>query len=140
MDCRIHKLVVDVAPLAHDRVVMTRYRDTSKYDGQAGWFLPDDLLEHGEHPDDGATRVLRDQLGWAQTEPRLAQIESFGGGKGAWHLVFHYLFELPEPRPIASGENVAAAEWFDLHTLPKRAEIAHHGWCADTLQAILPRA
>lgn len=138
MDCSIHKLVADVTPVAAGKVVMTRYRDASNYDGERGWFLPDDLLEHGEHPDVGAARILRDQLGWSDVEPRLAQIESFGGRNGAWHLVFHYLVELPGPRSIARGGNVAEAEWFDLDALPDRSEIAHHGWCADTLEAILP--
>jgi ADP-ribose pyrophosphatase YjhB (NUDIX family) len=137
MDCSIHKLVADVTPVAAGKVVMTRYRDTSNYDGERGWFLPDDLLEHREHPDAGAARILRDQLGWSDVQARLAQIESFGGGKGAWHLVFHYLAELPEPRPIEPGANVQEAEWFDLDALPDRTELAHHGWCADTLDAIL---
>jgi ADP-ribose pyrophosphatase YjhB (NUDIX family) len=119
---------------------MVRYLDPSNYDGERGWFLPDDLLEHGEYPDAGAARILRDQLGWPDLEPRLAQVESFGGEKSAWHLVFHYLAELPEPRPIDPGANVAQAEWFDLDALPDRTEIAHHGWCADTLAAILPSA
>jgi ADP-ribose pyrophosphatase YjhB (NUDIX family) len=119
---------------------MARYRDTRNYDGQRGWFLPDAYLEHAEHPDAAAERILRDQFGWPGQAPRLAQIESFGGDDGPWHLVFHYLLELPEPREIQPRENVAAVEWFDLDALPAREEIAHHGWCADTLDAILPAA
>jgi ADP-ribose pyrophosphatase YjhB (NUDIX family) len=140
MECSSHKLVADVTPVAAGQVVMTRYRDASNYDGELGWFLPDDLLEHGEHPDAGAARILHDQLGWSDVEPRLARIESFGGGKSAWHLVFHYLVELPERKLIEPGANVAEAAWFDLDGLPDRGEIAHHGWCADTLDAILPDA
>lgn len=133
------KLVADVAPVAAGKVAMTRYRDTRNYDGQRGWFLPDDYLEHGEHPDAAAERIVREQLGWSNRVPRLAQVESFGGEDGPWHLVFHYLLELPEPLPIAAGDNVAEAAWFDLDALPDREEIAHRG-CADTLEAILPAA
>lgn len=39
MDCTVHKLVADIALVAEDGVLLVRYRDTSGYDGQAGWFL-----------------------------------------------------------------------------------------------------
>lgn len=61
--CGLHKLVADVALLAEGHVLMVRYRDTSKYDNQSGWFLPDDFLAHLEHPDDAAKRIVRIRQG-----------------------------------------------------------------------------
>lgn len=138
VECTVHKLVADVAIVARDNVLLVRYRDTSNYDGQSGWFLPDDHLAHLEHPDDAARRIVRDQTDIAGVEPRLADIESFDGG--AWHLVFHYLSAAEEPSPVAAVGNLAAAEWFPVDALPSASEVAHHGWCLDTLARILKRA
>jgi len=54
MDCTVHKLVADVAVLADRQVLLVRYQDTRNYDGQRGWFLPDDYLMFVEHPDEAA--------------------------------------------------------------------------------------
>jgi ADP-ribose pyrophosphatase YjhB (NUDIX family) len=135
MECRIHKLVVDVALLAEGRVLLTRYRDVRRYDGQHGWFLPDDFLTHGEDPGDGARRVLRDQAGIEPSYVRLDHIESFADG--AWHLIFHHVAELPAVTEAAPGDNVEAATWFPLDGLPSASELAHGGWAADVLDRIL---
>jgi ADP-ribose pyrophosphatase YjhB (NUDIX family) len=138
MECTVHKLVADVALVAEDRVLFVRYRDTAKYDGQTGWFLPDDFLAHLEHPHDAARRIVSDQTGIADAEPRLAEIASFDGG--AWHLVFHYVAAFDEASPVEETGNVAAAKWFPLDALPNASEVAHHGWGLDTLRRILERA
>jgi ADP-ribose pyrophosphatase YjhB (NUDIX family) len=135
MECRVHKLVADVAVLFGGRVLMVRYRDTARYDGQKGWFLPDDYLGFGEHPDEAAQRILQEQAGITLPSVRLAHIESFGNG--AWHLVFHYAAELAEQPSITEGENVAAAEWFDLNDLPAPSDVAHEGWALDVLHQVL---
>ncbi len=69
--CPHHKLVADVAVVAGDRVLIVRYKDVSRYDGQKGWFLPDDHLGHGEHPDRAAERILREQVEITSTGSRL---------------------------------------------------------------------
>lgn len=135
MDCRVHKLVADVAVLAEGRVLMVRYRDVRWYDGQRGWFLPDDYLAYLEHPDEAAGRILKEQVGLDTTRLRLGSIESFGNG--AWHLVFHYVAELDGAPTVMSGDNVAAAEWFALDALPDRSQVAHEGWGLDVLEKIL---
>jgi ADP-ribose pyrophosphatase YjhB (NUDIX family) len=129
--CRIHKLVTDVALVAGGRVALARYADVSRLDGQRGWFLPDDYLEHGEHPADAAARIVRTQLGIEPPALRLAEIESFGNG--AWHLVFHYQGTLIDDQEIRPGENVAAASWFSLGELPPASEVAHEGWAIEVL-------
>lgn len=134
MDCRVHKLVADVAVLAAGNVLLVRYHDASKYDGEHGWFLPDDYLDTGEHPDTAAERILGEQADLAGLPTRLSHIESFSNG--AWHLIFHYAVTLEAPVPIAPIGNVAAAEWFALDKLPARSEIAHDGWAIEVLDSL----
>ena len=135
MACTAQKLVADVALQAEGRVLLVRYKDTSKYDSQAGWFLPDDHLVRLEHPDDAAKRIVREQVGLEPPELDLADIESFGNG--AWHLVFHYRGELREVPKLTPSDNVAEADWFPFDDLPPPDEVAHHGWAIDVIEKIL---
>ena len=135
MDCTKHRLVADIAVIAEGQVLMVRYRDTRRYDGQAGWFVPDDFLAHEEHPDRAASRIAKEQLGTVVRNPRLAFVESFGNG--AWHLIFHYRADLERMPRVQAGENVAAAEWFDLRKLPPPSEVAHRGWGRSTIARLL---
>ena len=138
--CRVHKLVCDVALLAEGHVLLVKYRDVSAYDGQKGWFLPDDHLAFAEHPDDAVRRIARDQVGMTIRDARLAYIESFDGTGGPWHLVFHYVSQL-DRKPTARGQgNVADAQWFKVDELPPPEELAHHGWPAEVLGELLRRA
>lgn len=130
--CGVHKLVVDIALLAEGHVLMVRYRDTSRYDNQSGWFLPDDYIMHLEHPDDAARRIAKDQAAISFTKVRLDHIESFGNG--AWHLIFHYRVDLESKRAVKSEGNVRDIAWFPLDKLP---EVAHHGWALGVLRTIL---
>jgi ADP-ribose pyrophosphatase YjhB (NUDIX family) len=134
MEGTAHKLVADVAVVAGDRVLFVRYRDTSKYDGQRGWFLPDDFLAHGEHPDAAARRILGEQAG-IDAQPALAEIESFANG--AWHLIFHFVARVDDASPVDPRGNVADARWFPLSDLPAAEETAHHGWGLDVLARVL---
>jgi ADP-ribose pyrophosphatase YjhB (NUDIX family) len=140
MDCSVHRLVADIALLAQRQTLMVRYRDTSNYDHQTGWFLPDDFLQFGEHPEEAATRIAREQAGLAVNRTRLASIESFTGGPSrSWHLIFHYVAELEEATPVEAAGNIKDARWFGLDDLPSASEVAHHGWALDVLNGILAR-
>jgi ADP-ribose pyrophosphatase YjhB (NUDIX family) len=138
VECEIHKLVADLALVAEGQALFVKYRDTSSYDGQSGWFLPDDFLAHGEHPDEAARRIAIEQTGLETPNLRLAEIESFGGEKAAWHLVFHYFDELVERREVEPRGNVAEARWFPLDALPEARGVGHHGWGLETLERVLP--
>jgi ADP-ribose pyrophosphatase YjhB (NUDIX family) len=127
------KLVAEVAVVADGQVLLVRYEEVSRYDGQRGWFLPDDYLAHGEHPDKAARRIVREQAG-LELEPSLAEIESFANG--AWHLIFHYRASAAATDAVRGGANVAAAEWFPLDALPPDAEQAHEGWASDVLSRL----
>ena len=135
MECTVHKLVADVDLVAENRVLFVRYRDTSGYDGQTGWFLPDDYLAHLEHPDAAARRIVSEQTPGIAMEPRLAEIESFDGGH--WHLVFHYVAAVESATPVEATGNVARAEWFPLDALPPAEDVAHHGWGLETLARVI---
>lgn len=134
--CQVHKLVADVCLTAEGKVLMVRYDDTSGYDGEEGWFLPDDYLRHTEHPDEAARRILKDQAGRSAADLRLSHIESFEGN-GYWHLIFHYEATVSEASPPATGVNVKAVEWFPLDDLPRAEEVAHGGWGLETIQTVL---
>ena len=133
--CTVHKLVADLALFSGRKVLLVKYRDVARYDGQRGWFLPDDFLAHMEHPEDAAKRIAREQTGLGLDDVRLSHIESFGNA--AWHLIFHYRADVPTPT-IKPGPSVAAIEWFDRTKLPARPDVAHGGWAIDVLKVISP--
>jgi ADP-ribose pyrophosphatase YjhB (NUDIX family) len=132
MECT-HSLICDVAVVAGDSVLMVTYRDLDKYDGEGGWFLPDDVLHEFEHPTKAATRIAREQLGLELKDVHLEHIESFQGNDGGWHLSFHHLAKFPSAPAIEAAPVVARAEWFPLDDLPDRDEVAHHGWALSVL-------
>ncbi len=137
-ECVVHRLVADVAALSGGKVLLVKYKDVSGYDGQKGWFLPDDFMKFEEHPMDAARRILRDQAGIATDDLALSHIESFAGGPSkAWHLIFHFRASVKKASPAASGSNVADAKWFSLEKLPPRKDVSHGGWAIDVLEQML---
>lgn len=42
-----HSLIADVAVMSAGKVLLVKYKDVEKYDGESG-FLPDDVLRHFE--------------------------------------------------------------------------------------------
>ena len=129
------KLIVDVGLLAKRQVLLVKYKDMP--DGQQGWMLPSQLINHLEHPEDAARRVMKEDLGVQAPEIKLNHIESFKGRDGSWHLVFHYKAEfdaLPELQP---GIDVEIAKWFTWSVLPPHAEVAHHGWALKTIMQLV---
>jgi ADP-ribose pyrophosphatase YjhB (NUDIX family) len=136
-ECTTHSLIVDVTVLTDTQVLLVRYQDTNRYDHQGGWFLPDDALRHHEHPDQGARRVAREQLGYALGKPRLHHVESFTGNDGTWHIPFHYVARLRSIPRLQPSKDIAAAQWFDLDALPPSKEVAHRGWALATIRVIL---
>ena len=129
------KLVADVAMFSEDRVLLVKYKNTHKYDQQAGWFLPDDYLRRLEHPEDAALRILKEQVGLDTVRVDLRFIESFEGNQ-AWHLVFHFGAMLPDGSSPTPGTNTAAMEWFSMDHLPDRVDVAHQGWALDVLASL----
>jgi ADP-ribose pyrophosphatase YjhB (NUDIX family) len=129
------KLVADVTLTAGNRVLLVKYRETRKYDHQAGWFLPDDYMQRLEHPEDAALRILRDQVGIEMQGLDLGFIESFEGN-GAWHLVFHFLASVEDASLVRPGPNTASAEWFAYSSLPSRSDVAHGGWALDVIEVM----
>jgi ADP-ribose pyrophosphatase YjhB (NUDIX family) len=133
MDCN-HSLICDVAIVADDRVLMVKYANLAKYDDQPGWFLPDDLLHDVEHPTRAAQRIAKEQIGLELDDVGLEHVESFRGDDGTWHLSFHHLARFPATPALAPSSEVASVEWFPLDDLPRRDEVAHHGWALTVLK------
>jgi ADP-ribose pyrophosphatase YjhB (NUDIX family) len=136
--CQVHKLVADVCLVADQKILLARYKDTSGYDGEQGWFLPDDYLHHSEHPQEAAHRILKEQAGIEVPALDIGSIESFEG-HGYWHLIFHYYAHLSRLPAASPGRNVLAAEWFPADGLPSPEEVAHGGWALETIQTVLSR-
>ena len=135
MERERHRLVADVAILAADEVLLVRYRDVRRYDGQRGWFVPDDYLAEREDPGDAARRIAREQLGIELSNVRLVYVESFGDG--LWHIVFHYAVEMPALPLVTTGANVLEHAWFGRAKLPPPGETAHEGWTLEIVQRAL---
>ena len=135
--CNIHSLICDVAVLVEGSVLLVRYADLEKYDGEGGWFLPDDVLRFLEHPTRAAQRIAQEQLGLELDRVSLGLLESFRGNDGTWHMSFHHKTELPVRPDLSLAADVAVAEWFPLDGLPPRAEVAHHGWALTVLKRMV---
>ena len=131
------KLIADITVLLNDKVLLVRYKNSNKYDHQKGWFLPDDEINYGEHPNDGAARILKDQLNIHGTDLSLNHIESFTGNDRSWHLVFHYILRTNTLPEIEKSEEIEEVKWFHINEFPAEKEIAHHGWAKYTLDEIL---
>lgn len=130
------KLVADVTIISNDKTVLVKYKNCDNYNGQQGWFIPDDLIKTGEHPDDAAIRILKEQLGIVTESIKIDHIESFTGMDKSWHVIFHYVYT-GEIADVKAGENVTELNRFDVNNLPDEKEISHHGWAKWTLQTIL---
>ncbi len=126
-ECRTHTLVSHVAVLHHTSALLVKYRDAESVDGQTGWFLPNDGLRHVEHPENGAKRILKEQVGIVNPNLKLVEIESFIGDNKTWHLIFDYL-AFPTSKDIRKSELIMDAQWFEMEKLPSPQEFAHHGW------------
>lgn len=135
MERERHRLVVDVCLFAAGQVGLVRYRDVRRYDGQRGWFVPDDYLADREDPADAARRIAREQLGVVVVDIDLAYVESFGNGM--WHIVFHHATELPSVPETEPGSNVLEHRWFPIAGLPAPGETAHEGWTIEIVERAL---
>ena len=129
------KLVADVALIHGDRVLLVKYKDVRRYDGQTGWFLPDDYMQRLEHPMAAGARILGEQVGLAFLALDIGFIESFESN-GDWHLVFHLFGRIDGEVDLAATGNTAEAKWFQKGSLPPRDEVAHEGWAIDVLDAL----
>jgi ADP-ribose pyrophosphatase YjhB (NUDIX family) len=131
------KLVLDVALFYNDKCLLVKYKDTNKYDHQKGWFLPDDYFADGEHPDETAERILKEQLGLDNKNASIDHFESFIGNDKSWHLIFHYKLALDEEPKLKPSADIDNFEWFGIDILPPDSEIAHKGWAKYVIQEIL---
>lgn len=131
------KLVADITIMYTDKVLLVKYTDSNKYDHQSGWFLPDDLLQNNEHPEDAAVRIALEQLKMEIENPVLDHIESFTGNDKTWHMIFHFKINLNEIPVIEHSADIEKMEWFKTSELPPENEIAHHGWAVFTIREIL---
>jgi len=130
------QLVSDVALFMRDesaKVLLVRYRRPG-YD--TGWYLPDVLLNVLEHPEEGAKRVLTEQLGVGAREVSLSHIESFSA-EGIWHLAFHYKAVAEMDLIVHPSADVADSQWFPVTALPEQRDTGLNGWALKTIERVL---
>jgi len=130
------QLVSDVALFMRAegaKVLLVRYRRAA-YD--TGWYLPDVLLNVLEHPEEGAKRALREQLGVGSREISLSHIESFNA-EGAWHLAFHYKAVAEKDLIVHPSADVADLRWFPVTALPEQRDTGSNGWALKTIEHVL---
>lgn len=130
------KPICDVVVFREGRVAMIDY--IRGPDEQVGWYLPNDILNDLEHPDDAAQRIVKDNLGQDCIELGLVDIDSFSGRDGSWHLAFHYACKVKDD-VSALPEGISSLKWFDPEQLPARETVAHHGWYLSVLQSVLTK-
>ncbi|MBV6478668.1 MAG: hypothetical protein HGGPFJEG_01423 [Ignavibacteria bacterium] len=131
------KLIADVTLISEGEVLFVKYKNIRDFDMQKGWFLPEDLLKENEHPEDAALRILNEQLGLTNTEVVLNHIESFTGKDKSWHLAFHYKTEIPFSDELIVSDRISEHDFFSPADLPDNKFIAHNGWAAFTVKAVL---
>ena len=131
------KLVADIAVFCGDEVLLVKYSETNRYDHQSGWFMPDDLINDGEHPEDAAIRIVKEQLGINVDGIELGFIESFTGNDRSWHLVFHYKIHFDTKPELKKAQDIAEMHWFSIGAMPDEKEIAHHGWAKYTINELV---
>ena len=119
VDCKVHRLVADVALFARNRVLLVKYKDVSLYDGQRGWFLPDDFLRFGVEFADGAKATNLPGPPGPPGEPAGPLLLQRGGGGGGsrWDQTY-WVWPLPPPGPLAF-----VCEWPAEEISLTRAEI-----------------
>ena len=134
--CSIHKLISGVVVTAGRNTLLVKYKDTSSHDGQTGWFHPDDTLTDYEEPQEGALRILKEQLGLRPNRVAFGLFESFKGHDRTHHLMFHYRAHFPKGPAITPSANIAVATWFQLDRMPPKSAFAHQGWSRDVIEKL----
>jgi ADP-ribose pyrophosphatase YjhB (NUDIX family) len=129
------KLVADVAVFSKGKTLLAKYANAENYNGQTGWFIPDDLIAFGEALEDAAKRILKEQLGIENTEVQFCFHESFIGMDKSWHLVFHFKAEVENDSVKQSSD--IETQWFAINSLPDKKDVSHHGWALYMLETIL---
>ena len=126
------QLVSDVTLLMRNEseVLLVKYRRPG-YD--TGWYLPDVLLRDLEHPEEGAKRVLNEQLGIGSREVSLSHIESLSLD-GIWHLAFHYKAMAEKGLIVHPSKEIADSRWFPITALPVQRDTGSNGWALKTIE------
>jgi len=102
-------------------VLLTR-RGIEPYKGM--WDLPGGFLNNGEHPEEGLTRELREELGTSPLGSRFltVEIEEYPrmdvAEEARFVLSLFYLCEIPEDAVLTPMDDVVDAAWFPLEELP----------------------
>jgi hypothetical protein len=135
LECRAASLIADVALIAEDSVLLVRYKDVEQYDGETGWFLPDDEMHAWSTQVERRCGSRRNRSAWISRPPVWGWSNRSRGtaGPGICRSTTRPVPAIPELEP---SETILATQWFPLEELPPRSEVAHNGWALTVLQKI----
>jgi ADP-ribose pyrophosphatase YjhB (NUDIX family) len=99
------------------KVLLTR-RGIAPY--RKYWDIPGGFLEHGEHPEDGLRRELKEELGLTVDIESLfgMYMDAYGKGGVATLNIIYLCKALQEPTKTA--DDVIAYQWFAIDQLPNK--------------------
>jgi ADP-ribose pyrophosphatase YjhB (NUDIX family) len=119
------KVIVNLLLLSDEgKIAFVRYR--SAPDNQSGVMLPSAIVEPGASIAGVPGEIMREQLGLELIPVKIADVDSFVGNDGSWHLAVTYKVKVPAAN-FDPPDFVDEACWLSPPAYENRT-LAHSGW------------
>ncbi len=115
---------VDVVVVDGDRLLLVR-RGRDPFKGK--WALPGGFVEYGESIEDAAVREVKEETGITVALEDILGVYSDPERDPRGHTVTVVFVGRPVEGDVVAGDDAAAAEWMDIHTLVHKELAFDHG-------------